>query len=81
MDYILATNSVIDFLKDKDNSVFLKGYFTYVKESGSYPSYSDLLAHTKITGETKEGINLSSRYIDRSKVTEFLLRQYENFEY
>lgn len=81
MKHLLATTSVVDFLKDKCNRDFLNGYFTYVKESGSYPNYSDLLSHTKIVGQTKEGIDLNSRYIDRSKVTAFLLQEYDNFEY
>lgn len=69
MDKEFCTNAAMNFLKE--NIYLVYEYIERAKEYGEPLSYSGMLRIT-ISGTTKEGINLKSRMVERSKITEFI---------
>ena len=68
-DKEFCTNSVLNFLKNNIDLVY--EYINKAREYREPLSYSGMLRLT-ISGETKEGVRLNSRMVERSRLTEFI---------
>lgn len=64
-----CTNSVLNFLKESPELVY--EYLYDANREGRTISYSDML-RVILNGTTKEGVNFASRFIVRSKITNYL---------
>lgn len=64
-----CTNSVLNFLKESPELVY--EYLNDANREGRTISYSDML-RVILNGTTKEGVNFASRFIVRSKITNYL---------
>lgn len=74
-DKEFCTNSVLTFLKENINLVY--EYINKAREYEEPLSYSGMLRLT-ISGDTKEGVKLNSRMVERSKLTKFIEEVAEN---
>lgn len=69
MDKEFCTNSVLQFLRENIDLVY-----EYINKANAYGeplSYSGML-RLMVEGTTREGVNLRSRGVERSKVTKFI---------
>ena len=64
-----CTNSVLNFLNESPELVY--EYLDDANREGRTISYSDML-RVILNGTTKEGVNFASRFIVRSKITNYL---------
>lgn len=67
-----CTDSVLDYLRDNPDVV--RVYLSDVSRRGIYPSYSDMLL--RVSGTTREGVELNSYLVTRRVVTAWLRCEY-----
>ena len=68
-DKEFCTNSVLQFLKE--NKYLIEEYIEKATRLGEPISYSGMLRLT-VDGDTRDGVKLRSRMVERSRVTKYI---------